>query len=209
MAGALGWIFVAEAVRLKWRTLLRTAVRLIVAGGLIMALFVALSPALWNDPVARVGDLLTARADLLHLQVKVDSRAPLTFSQRVKAIISQPFMTPLQHFEVASWATYQPITDQITDYMKSPFSGVQFGSIFGGLLTLLAGVGILFAGRRDWRAGLLIWLAISAAALLINPLPWQRYYLALIPVWTLLAGIGLFGLIERFVWKPEQHAAAQ
>ena len=80
--------------------------------------------------------------------------------------------------------------------MSSPFSGLQFGSILGGALTLLAGVGIAvfaaqaaFAARASTR-GLLLWLLLTAASLLANPLPWQRYYLPLIPAATLLAGIG-------------------
>jgi hypothetical protein len=89
--------------------------------------------------------------------------------------------------------------------MASPFSGLQFGVVLGGTLTILAGIGILFSMRRGWRAGVLVWLAVTVASLLANPLDWQRYYLPLIPVATLLAGIGVYGLLRRFVWKSEQR----
>ena len=96
--------------------------------------------------------------------------------------------------------------------MASPFSGVQFGAILGGALTLLAGVGIIDALRRSLAqpglyAGLLIWLLATVASLLANPLDWQRYYLPLIPVATLLALLGLRALLSltrRFVLKSLQ-----
>jgi 4-amino-4-deoxy-L-arabinose transferase-like glycosyltransferase len=202
IAGAFGWIFLTDLLRLNWRDLLLTTLRLIVSGVLAVALFVALSPALWNDPLARVANLLEERARLLDIQV---SGNPTTLERRIGGIITEPFMTPPQHFEVAFWGTFQAVSDEVGRYMASPFSGVQFGIILGGALTLLAGIGILFSLRRDWRAGVLVWLAVTAASLLANPLDWQRYYLPLIPVATLLAGIGGYGLVRRFVWKPEQR----
>ncbi len=203
VAGAFGWIFFAEAVRWRRRDFLLTTAKLILSGVLAIALFVALSPALWNNPPARVLDLLQARSELLDIQVASDPLAPTPLIQRVEGILTQPFMTPPQQYEVAFWANFQPVTDDIARYMASPFSGVQFGVILGGALTLLAGIGILFSLRRDWRVGMIAWLLVTAASLIANPLPWQRYYLPLYPAASLLAGIGLYGLLRRFVWKPE------
>lgn len=212
VAGALGWIFAAELIRLRWRDLLLTTVRLAVAGALMVVLFVALSPALWNAPLTRIGDLFAARTELLDIQVTSDSLAPTTLTQRIEGIVAQPFMMPPQHFEVAFWGEFPTVTADIDRYMASPLSGVQFGSIVGGVLTLLAGVGIIMAllrlRSRDGNcAGLLVWLLVTAASLLANPLPWQRYSLPLLPTATLLAGIGLVGIVRRFVVKSEQRAA--
>ena len=115
---------------------------------LILSLFVALSPALWSNPVARLGDLLATRAALLS-QVSVEPNAPLSFAQRVEAIIAQPFLTPLQHYEVAFWGSFPAITAGVDRYMASPFSGIQFGAVLGGALTLLEGVGVIVALRRS------------------------------------------------------------
>jgi len=203
VGGALGWIFLAQAVRLRWRDLLITTGKLIVCGVLCLLFFIALSPALWDDPPARLLDSLEQREQLLNIQVSSDSDAPMPLLERVREIIVQPFMTAPQQYEVAFWATFPAVTDDVARYMGSPFSGLQFGVILGGVLTLLAGIGIVFCLHRDWRAGVFAWLGLTIASLLANPLPWQRYYLGLIPLATLLAGIGLFGLLRRFVWKPE------
>jgi hypothetical protein len=162
-------------------------------------LFVALSPALWNDPVARFGDLIAQRQMLLDIQVASDPNAPTTLAQRVEGIVSQPFMVTPAHYEVAFWAEAAAITAEINAYMASPLSGVQFGVALGLPLTLLAGWGVVSAGRgwRTWEIGLLVWLGITAASLLVNPLPWQRYSLPLLPVATALSGVGLVSLVRR------------
>ncbi len=207
IAAALGWIFFAEFTHLSWRALLLTTLKLIVSGLLIIALFIALSPALWNDPPARLIDMLQQRSQLLDIQVQSVPGAPMTFAQRVQEIALQPFMTPPQHFEVSFWANFKPVTDDVARYMSSPFSGLQFGLILGGLLTMLAVIGVIFTLRGDWRIGILAWVLVIVASSLANPLPWQRYYLPLYPLAALLVGIGIHGLIGLFVRKPEQPAA--
>lgn len=201
VGSAFGWIFLTEVLRRPSQPLL-TILKLGGAGLLVVALVIALSPALWSDPRARFADLLQNRAFLLDIQITADPLAPTTIPQRIQQIITEPFMSPLQHFEVAGWATYAPITDDVARYRASPFSGIQFGTIVGGLLMLLVLIGSFFSLRRSWRAGVLVWLGVTVASLLVNPLPWQRYVLPLIPVYTLLAGIGLAGLLRRFLLKP-------
>lgn len=203
VAGAFGWVFVTELLRLRWRDLLLTTAKLLLSGVAVIALFVALSPALWNDPIARFRDLLEQRAWLLDIQVTVDPLAPTTITQRIEGIITQPFMTPPQHFEVASWGNYAAVVADVARYMASPFSGVQFGVLLGGALTLLTFAGVVVSLlellRRGWRSGVLVWWLVAVASLLVNPLTWQRYFLPLIPVYTLLAGIGFYGVVSRFL----------
>ncbi len=204
VAAAYGWIFLSEAVRRRGGILLRTTLKLAISSVLAGALFIALSPALWNDPAARLQDLVTVRAGLLDTQVNSDPLAPMPLAERIRQAIAQPFIEPVAHYEVAGWGGYEPVTQEIARYMASPLSGLQFG-VGGLVLTLLAGWGIicLFSPRLrpgcvTWgqAAGLLLWLLLNLAFALINPLPWQRYYLPLIPVYTLLAGVGLLALVS-------------
>ena len=84
-------------------------------------------------------------------------------------------------------------------------------------LTLLAVLGAIVAavprlsrGSR-WVAGLHVWLLVTVASLLLNPLPWQRYYLPLIPVATVLVGVGVSALVRlatRLVARPRAAASA-
>jgi len=205
--GAFGWILLSELIGRRWRDLPVMLVKLAVSGVLALALFVVLSPALWYDPAARFQDLLKVRQELIDIQVTAHTSGAMPLAQRLEYIITQPFLTPAQHFEVAAWAEYTTITNEITRYMNSPLSGWQFGPIVGLLLTLLVPVGLIAVVRREAavRAGVLVWLAGTLVMLLLNPLPWQRYYLPLIPIYTLLSSVGLRALTGLIVERPEQH----
>ncbi|MCB9452593.1 MAG: phospholipid carrier-dependent glycosyltransferase [Anaerolineaceae bacterium] len=196
VAGAFGWIGLAELAHLDWRRLGGLVARLLVTGVLVVTLFVALSPALWNDPIARFGDLVSVRQGLLEIQIGLDPAAPTPLLQRVEGIVTQPFLTAPQHYEVAFWANTSAVTDAINRYMASPLSGVQFGPILGTALTLLAGWGLVLCLKLWRQPGILAWVGVTLLSLLVNPLPWQRYYLALYPVAALLAGIGLLAVVR-------------
>ncbi len=207
VGGAFGWIFLTAVLQGRWRATLGETLRLVISGLLVIALFVALSPALWRDPLARFGDLLSEREQLIAIQVQADPAAPTSLGERINGIITQPFMSAVWHFEAGGWTDFTPIQEEIARYMASPLSGLQFGTILGGLLTLLSLVGVVDLVRqgRSFRLGLFVWLALTLAMLLINPLPWQRYYLPLIPISTLLAGDGFLLLAARIVHRPLQE----
>ncbi|MBC7814383.1 MAG: hypothetical protein H7175_24720, partial [Burkholderiales bacterium] len=111
-----------------------------------------------------------------------------------------------EHFEVAAWATFAPISAEIERYIASPLSGIQFGMLLGLPLTLLSGFGALsvwiprLRPRRSWGLSFAIWMwfAAAAALALANPLPWQRYFLPFIPAAALLSGIGFTALLCVF-----------
>ncbi|MBL8161350.1 MAG: glycosyltransferase family 39 protein [Anaerolineae bacterium] len=169
----------------------------------VVALFVALSPALWSNPPARLADLLAERGALLDSQVRVAGDAALTFDQRLLALVTQPYLTPPQFYEAAFWGGSALVQSEIIRYQQSPWSGVQ-SSIIGLLLTVCAGIGLLWRTRQchvptssRYPVGLVaIWLALTAVVLLANPLPWQRYYLALIPPIALLSTLGIMRLVH-------------
>jgi hypothetical protein len=227
VAGAFGWIFAAEVVRFftppqpdyregfpdgaspparRWGRGAGLFIRLVVSGMLVIGLFVALSPALWNDPPARFRDLIEQRQGLIDIQVASSPDAPTTLPQRIEAIIKQPFMTPLAHYEVNFWANAVPIQIEIERYMTSPLSGLTFGAIGGIIPTLLASVGLVIVVWRVWQFGMLVWIGLTIISLLVNPLPWQRYYLPWIPVMTLLAAIGFVSLWQR-LFHPQSSPA--
>lgn len=207
VGGALGWIFLSELIGRRWRELPVMVAKLAVSGVLIIAGFIALSPAFWYDPVARLDDLIEQRSTLIEIQVRGDATAPMDTAQRIEQILVQPYLRPPAHFEVGSWTDFSVITEEIQRYMNSPLSGLQFGPVLGGLLMLLVVVGMFAALRYDAavRAGIFVWLLATLAMLMINPLPWQRYYLPLIPIYTLFSSLGAGLLLARFVARPEQH----
>ncbi len=179
--------------------------KLTVSGLLALASVVALSPALWNDPISRVRDLGQMLQEQVEIVVSILApEAPTTIPQRVEGIVTQPFLTPVAYFEQASWAEAAPVTAEIAAYRASPLAGIPVNPVIGTALTLLAALGLVavFWSRlrpyESWSVStvLLVWLLVTIVNLLINPLPWQRYYLPLIPITTLLAAIGVIGAVK-------------
>ncbi len=208
VGSAFGWIFFTELLRRQWIDLALTTLKLVVSNALVIAIFVALSPGLWYDTGTRLQDLVRLRSQLLELQVNSDPLAPMSLGERMGQIITQPFLEPAMHFEVANWAEAATITQEIQRYMASPLSGLQFGLILGSILTVLIVVGLvgLVQQRQIFHLGIVVWILLTLIFLLINPLPWQRYYLPLLPLSTLLAGLGICQLATRIVHRPVQES---
>ncbi len=217
VAAAYGGLFLVEVARIVtarrtqkheplqqgFIALIATTAWLTVSGVVALLLLLAISPALWNDPLSRVRDLGAMLGEQVDIVVSILPNAPTSLSWRVGGMVTQPFLTAPQFFEQAAWNEAAPIADEIMRYLASPLSGVQFG-LLGIPLTLLAGVGLLalcWPRLRPFASGglsvlLLAWLAVTLANLLINPLPWQRYYLLLLPITSLLAALGLAAVIR-------------
>lgn len=207
VAVAYGWIFFTALMHRRWHCLLETGAKLAASGAFAIMLLVAFSPGLWGSPLARLGDMVTERRKAMQMQVDVNLGAPTTLSERLTGIITQPFLTPAQYYEVFFWADFRPITQQIAAYEASRLDGLHFGALLGIPLTLLAALGLgatLWPRLRPYPStelavGLLVWLSVMITAALANPLPWQRYYLQLIPPASLLAGIGTLALVRLAV----------
>ncbi len=220
LAGAMGGIVVSGWLRQGWRYR-PPVMRLALTGMLTLVVFIGLSPALWNDPAARLSDLLRERQRLLESQVVADPAGVVPLSGRVQGIVTQPFLSAPQYYEAGFWAGSPLVQGQISRYQASPWGGLPTGNLIGWALTALATWGgwVMMwpvfqrvwslvrrnAARRasdfeqtDWGAALVaVWLIVTLATLLINPLPWQRYALPLIPLTILLAAIGTVNLIQR------------
>jgi 4-amino-4-deoxy-L-arabinose transferase-like glycosyltransferase len=204
VAGALAGLWIALiAARFTLRNVLVSTFTIGIVAALAFALFIALSPALWDDPAARLGDLLAVRAELLDIQVAVSGGIPTSLVERAMMIVREPFLAPAMHFEVSWWRDIPQIAAEIDSYMASPLSGLQTDNLIGVALTISGLIGLVAAPARRSPAGwvVLAWSAAAAGSLLLNPLPWQRYALPWIPAALLLAALGLDQIIKKI--KPK------
>ena len=162
------------------------------SGMVAILVFWVLSPALWNAPLARFQDLLATRNELLNIQVSIDPIAPTSLWQRGVALLQAPYLTQPMYYELHSWESTPTIQAQIQHYTQSALGGYALGGGWGVLLTGLAIWGALRLGQYPrYRLSLLVWLGWTCLALMLNPLPWQRYYLPYLPIFALLSAIGL------------------
>ena len=170
-----------------------------------MSFLLVISPALWNDPFTRARDLGSEMTAQVNLVVDILPDAPTTIQERIEGVLTEPFIKPVQFFEQESWADAAPIQQEIQAYMASPLSGLQAGGLGGVVLMGLVVVGLYQLLWMLWRALqgtkthtsasgsvlVLVCLGVTLANLLINPIPWQRYYLPLIPVYAVLIGVAV------------------
>ena len=185
VAAAAGWLLLDSR-----RGFGVTTGRMTLSLALALAVFVGLSPALWSSPFARIRDLVVERRLLVARQVALDPLAPTDLGERAVALWTEPFIAPTQHIDLGAWDRDPAFMAEVIHYRASVLSGLPFGTVLGVPLTVLAGWGVVVAvRRRQW--GMVVWLAVSAAITLLTPLPWQRYALPLVPVTTLLAGLGI------------------
>jgi hypothetical protein len=205
-AVAFGGLAAAELTRFRWARWPMTTLfgaRLAVFGLLTLLAYFALSPGLWSaDPIRRFQEMVITREAAMAQQITLTPGAPAPLLDRLRNIVMNPFLLPAQHFEVSGFAESPVYMSMVEAYMASPLSGVQFGALLGTALTVAAGAGLainLSARARGYpsnalAAGLYVWLGANAAALLFNPLPWQRYYLSVIPPMTIFCALGLWWL---------------
>ena len=213
IGGALAWVFIGELTHFKLRPFLKTAGALIACGLLMVGVFFVLSPALWDDPLARFRDLLQVRATLLDIQT---AGAPTSLEYRAVGMFVVPYLVPPQFFEVESWGEAATIVAEIDRYLASGLAGIPFASLLGAVVTGLMLVGMIVALLRrvrpfaEWATalGLFAWWGITALSLLANPLPWQRYFLSLIPPAALFATIGTLGLWNAVIGGWARRRAA-
>ncbi|MBI1282097.1 MAG: phospholipid carrier-dependent glycosyltransferase [Anaerolineaceae bacterium] len=182
---------------------------LAIAAAITFGTFFALNPAWWGDPAQRAQTVLELRQNLLAGQTAAFG-GYANFGEQLSGFLRQSFVVTPQYYEIASWQGY--IGDQISQYDASVWRGVSIGGSVGGAVVLCGimtgGIWSLIrptthkqdvgepAGGIHWLIGL--WALVTfITTLVLTPLEWQRYYLAVYPVIGLVAGLGVNWLIQN------------
>ncbi|MCC7359369.1 MAG: hypothetical protein IT317_07825 [Anaerolineales bacterium] len=209
----------------SWRAALRRAG---VAALACAAAGWLLNPALWAAPALGLAAMQAARADLLAAQVSALQAAggPVLTgpAERLAALIYQLFFAPLAYWELPNYAAATAAAEAA--YQARPWLTLFHAAPAtanlapGGLLLAMALFGAalaawqlrpraaaLPAGRR--RALLVLGVATGGllAALLLAPIGWQRYYVPLLPLICVWAGLGVAGAARPIVahLPPDQR----
>jgi hypothetical protein len=192
------WLWIGLAMLAAPRHRARTLADLIFSGVGAIAVFVMLSPALWNNPPARLLDLTRLRGELLSIQVDIEEGAPTSVEQRARWMLSVPYTAPVTHYERAEWGEVAAIASEEAAYESSVWRGYPTSVALGVALTGLAVLGLIALTVRQpiMGAGMLVWYAVTGAIMLVNPLPWERYYIPLVPVVALLTACGVAVLLR-------------
>jgi 4-amino-4-deoxy-L-arabinose transferase-like glycosyltransferase len=189
-------LFGALGLWMLWRRDWRGISKLVLAGLVSVAVFVAFNPAWWASPLETAREVLTLRSSLLDAQSGALGGYE-SVGQYVQGFIDYAVLETPQYYEVAEWQAW--IGDEIAAYESSPWVLSPPLNAFRALIVAVFGLwGILvLIRRRDgvaWVAGIWI-LASVAAAFFLTPLPWARYYLIALPALYALAAAGCGALV--------------
>jgi 4-amino-4-deoxy-L-arabinose transferase-like glycosyltransferase len=182
--------------RRDWGRALRHA---LLVGAAMAAIFFALNPAWWSIDPRVPTEVLRLRVNLLQDQAG-QFGGFANVGERIAAALTN-VIAPPQYYEVeAGWPEW--IAGQIQQYESQTFLLVPLRGVPLPPITLIVAVIGVIVLPRTPAAQLIRLSAIFTllSLLLLNPLPWQRYYLPLVPFYALFYGAGIAHL-GAFVWR--------
>ncbi len=182
----------------QWRAAAKNLAGLLWAGILSLLVFVFLNPGWWRYPVEAAQLAIDLRSRLFDKQLASRS-AYESAAEQAQGFFDFVFAGAFQYFEVAEWATFDVIADQISNYESSGLAGLFIGGsgLLGVFCLALAALGAFHIARSPKvracdHALLLVWMAGSAlVALVVTPLAWARYYLPLVPALVILVSVAI------------------
>jgi hypothetical protein len=190
---------------------------LIIFGAIVIIVTLILNPLLWSKPLEGIGQIWNSRVEFSIRQAEtIRAVSPdLVLDSAVDRIMGfmvMMFFREPQTSEVANY-TEQTRSDE-ESYLSKPLNTVISGGVGGGIAFLVASFGIVFTAFQirgtDWKNQrelilLLIGTVVQAVAILVaNSIPFQRYYMPLVPFAILWMSLG-FSNFPRAIKKAAQY----
>jgi 4-amino-4-deoxy-L-arabinose transferase-like glycosyltransferase len=194
----------------------RTLAHIVWFGLIITATLAVMHPFLWARPVQAFRAAVQARQELASAQVADrPDQALNTPGKKLIGMLGSLYLTPPFFAETIN---YQQETRAAEDaYLANPLNNLFRSLPAGGLLLVLSLYGFVLAVAQSLRKGQppnrgLVLLAFASliqalALLVLVPLPWQRYYLPLLPFTCLWSAFGIDQL--RVLFVRAYHRARQ
>jgi 4-amino-4-deoxy-L-arabinose transferase-like glycosyltransferase len=177
--------------------------------GVFIAEILLFDPLLWRHPFRAVEAILEARLEFGAAQISQMGAVlpPLilrTPAARLASLVGNVFLVPPQFAEVGNYVAQTQ--SQVSVYLAIPGNVMLRGSVAGGAMLLFCILGLTLAAIRFPRASASLRLAVGSLALASGvqaialyaavPLPFQRYYVPLIPFVCLWIAYGLLGAAQ-------------
>ena len=164
-----------------------------------LGIVILLNPFLWAHPLQAVQAAVANRADLATRQIADRPEQALNSpGLRIISLTGSLFLTPPIFAETGNYAQETGASE--TSYLANPLNNLFRSLSAGAFLLLLCLFGFYSAARRavkDPSNSRQVWLLLALtvsqglALLALVPLPFQRYYLPLVPLTCLWSAWGL------------------
>lgn len=174
-------------------------------GVVFSAIVFLLNPFLWSQPIPAAQAAFRARQALANAQLSDRPEQALnTPGRKIIGLVGSVYLTPPIFAETGNYLAETRAAEEA--YMSSPAHSL-FRSLPAGAILMAVGLfGFAWAslrairGRFSARRGMVLLLAATAlqtlGLLVLVPLPWQRYYLPVVPYACLWAAVGFEQLLH-------------
>jgi len=180
----------------QWKNMLKNIFLFITVSILIIFLF---NPFLWKNPVQSIQAAVEARKGFsLRQSEEINQINPDQYlsniSERFIAIISQTFIAPPAFEDIGNY--HEEIEPTAISYFNNPLNKLFRGFFYGGICAILSILGLTITirnirGLSHDSTILLISFALAFLTCFLFVLPFQRYYLILIPFICLFSAIAI------------------
>ncbi len=201
----------------------RTASAAVLFAAVFLLVTFALNPLLWSEPIAAVGAIVEARTSLVQDQIQAQGIAenlviplPLQGSDRLAVFLAHLFLAPPQFEEIGNY--HAQLRPSVETYLSIPGHELLRGWLIGGLILGVTVAGLALglaklrtATREQSRSLSLLLLATGLQALTLFvgiPLPYQRYYVPLVPLVCLWLAFAIIQLSQEIKKLPFIRAAS-
>jgi len=174
-----------------------------------LVLTLLLNPILWKNPVQTIEAAIHARQVLTTNQVNdiasiASERIMDTPQKRIIAMIAHVFITPPAFSEVGNYLQNTKVSE--TKYSQIMSNNLWRGFLPGAVVMIFTLTGFFSllieatrsAHNREIDLIILATLSQTLVLLVALPLPWQRYYLPLIPLTAFWFAIGIYTIGSLF-----------
>jgi 4-amino-4-deoxy-L-arabinose transferase-like glycosyltransferase len=191
-------------------------------GLVLLAVTLALNPVVWSEPASALGEIFQVRMSLVQDQVQAQAIAeqlaiavPLRGFDRLAVLIAHLFLAPPQFQEIGNYRA--ELDSSVARYLAIPGHALLRGRTLGGLSLGLTLAGLFFGAatlrtgsRSVSRTSALLLISTAALALTLYigiPLPYQRYYVPLVPLVSLWSAFAVIRFGREMKKLPFIRAA--
>jgi 4-amino-4-deoxy-L-arabinose transferase-like glycosyltransferase len=194
---------------IKWRSIVVQLLTFMAVFGLVTVL---LNPFLWSAPVRALTEAWNARQTLLQNQVTMaqsvtPGRPVFSFEDRFLSMLANVYYVQPAVADVGNYLNATAVATQA--YFANPLNDLFHDVVTGSLSLMLSILGIVLAiyqvAREKFQGTKPLWILLLGSVLaflfimLFIPIPYQRYYIILIPFVILWQAYAIAGLIEKLL----------
>jgi len=181
---------------------------------ILLVIFCILNPVFWKSPIEAVTKSVDLRAELSS-RMEADYRVNHNPMEQGITLLVRVFFQPPACADVLN---YQAETKSQEDrYFSQPLNNLTQGFITGTVLLILTVLGYVFLIRKlsnkktTNRYSTVMFLAITLVSLVMltffTPVPFQRYYIILIPLFSTAQAAAITSL-GKLIFQSKQKEAA-